>query len=68
MMDFLNGKDQSGLYPTYESNKPNNLNRTYKNHGMIFYDSIYGYNGVEGCYGCGTTYVNGNCNCGCGDC
>ena len=68
MINFLDDTDQAGLYPTYESNKPNQLNRTYKNHGMIFYDSIYGYNGVEGCITCGTDYVNGNCNCGCGNC
>lgn len=68
MINFLDGTDQAGLYPTYESNKPNQLNRTYKNHGMIFYDSIYGYNGVEGCITCGTDYVNGNYNCGCSNC
>tara|TARA_R110000744_G_scaffold4145_1_gene15222 strand:- start:256 stop:864 length:609 start_codon:yes stop_codon:yes gene_type:complete len=67
MMDFLNGADQKGLYPTFNSNKPNSLNNTYKNHGMIFYDSIYGYNGIEGCMSCGTNYVNGN-DCGCNDC
>mgnify|MGYP003657979316 CR=1 FL=1 len=35
-----------------------------KNHGMIFYDSIYsGYRGVEGC-SCSTTYNNLlGCNC-----
>ena len=69
MMDFLNGTDQAGLYPTFNSNKPKSLSNTYKNHGMIFYDSIYGYNGIEGCMSCGTSYVNGNeCNCGCIDC
>ena len=64
----LNGTDQKGLYPTYESSKPNKLNRTYKNHGMIFYDSIYGYNGIDGCITCGTDYINGNYNCGCSNC
>ena len=67
MMDFLNGADQKGLYPTFESNKPKSMSNTYKNHGMIFYDSIFGYNGIEGCMTCGTNYVNGN-NCGCNDC
>ena len=67
MMDFLNGADQKGLYPTFEANKPKSMSNTYKNHGMIFYDSIFGYNGIEGCMTCGTNYVNGN-NCGCNDC
>ena len=48
MMDFITGTDQDGLYPTYEDNKPNSMSGTYKNHGLIFYDSIY-------------TYPNGNC-------
>jgi len=67
MMDFLNGTDQKGLYPTFETNRPKSMSNTYKNHGMIFYDSIFGYNGVEGCMTCGTNYVNGN-DCGCNDC
>jgi hypothetical protein len=49
MMDFITGTDQDGLYPTYEDNKPNSMSGTYKNHGLIFYDSIY-------------TYPNGNCS------
>jgi hypothetical protein len=67
MMDFLNGTDQAGLYPTFDSNKPKSMNGTYKNHGMIFYDSIYGYDGVDGCLSCANPYVNGssNCNCNC---
>tara|TARA_R100000951_G_scaffold18825_1_gene15423 strand:- start:25 stop:633 length:609 start_codon:yes stop_codon:yes gene_type:complete len=67
MMDFLNSTDQKGLYPTFESNKPKSMSDTYKNHGMIFYDSIYGYNGVDGCFSCGNPYVKGesNCNCNC---
>ena len=40
MLHFMNDDDQSGDYPTYESNKPCNGN-TYKNHGIIMYDSIY---------------------------
>tara|TARA_R110000751_G_scaffold248706_1_gene348421 strand:- start:19 stop:597 length:579 start_codon:yes stop_codon:yes gene_type:complete len=40
MLDYMNGDDQSGDYPTYESNKPCNDN-VYKNHGIIMYDSIY---------------------------
>ena len=65
MMDFLNGTDQTGLYPTFSSNKPKSMSDTYKNHGMIFYDSIYGYNGVDGCFSCGNPYVRGNSNCNC---
>tara|TARA_R110002020_G_scaffold4709_4_gene20470 strand:+ start:4332 stop:4940 length:609 start_codon:yes stop_codon:yes gene_type:complete len=67
MMDFLNSTDQKGLYPTFENNKPKSMSDTYKNHGMIFYDSIYGYNGVDGCFSCGNPYVRGesNCNCNC---
>ncbi len=67
MMDFLNSTDQKGLYPTFESNKPKSMSDTYKNHGMIFYDSIYGYNGIDGCFSCGNPYVKGesNCNCNC---
>ena len=49
MMDFITGTDQDGLYPTYEDNRPNSMSDTYKNHGLIFYDSIY-------------TYPNGNCS------
>ena len=66
MIGFLNGADQKGLYPTFTNNKPKSMSDTYKNHGMIFYDSIYGYNGIEGCSNCGTSYVNGG-DCGCND-
>jgi len=65
MMDFLNGSDQTGLYPTFATNRPKSMSDTYKNHGMIFYDSIYGYDGVDGCYSCGNPYVRGNSNCNC---
>jgi len=68
MMEYLNSKDEDGNYPTFENNKPNSMNDTYKNHGMIFYDSIYGYDGVDGCFSCGTNYNNGRCNCNCNDC
>ncbi len=40
MIDYMNDDDQSGDYPTYESNKPCSDN-VYKNHGIIMYDSIY---------------------------
>lgn len=40
MLDYLNDKDNSADYPTYTANKPCNTN-TYKNHGIIMYDSIY---------------------------
>jgi hypothetical protein len=65
MMDFLNGTDQVGLYPTFANNKPRSMSDTYKNHGMIFYDSIYGYNGVDGCFSCGNPYLRGESNCNC---
>ena len=68
MMDFLNGTDQAGLYPTFANNKPKSMSDTYKNHGMIFYDSIYGYNGVDGCISCGNPYLRGERNCNCTDC
>ena len=65
MMGFINGADQLGLYPTFDANKPASMSGTYKNHGMIFYDSIYsGYKGIDGCYSCSTNYNNSlGCNC-----
>tara|TARA_R110002167_G_scaffold34704_3_gene110919 strand:- start:2544 stop:3146 length:603 start_codon:yes stop_codon:yes gene_type:complete len=65
MMDFLNGTDQAGDYPTFANNKPKSMSDTYKNHGMIFYDSIYGYNGIDGCANCGNPYISGASNCNC---
>jgi len=65
MMDFLNSSDEQGDYPTFESNKPKSMSDTYKNHGMIFYDSIYGYNGVKSCANCGNPYLRGDSNCNC---
>tara|TARA_R110002167_G_scaffold8136_1_gene37748 strand:- start:834 stop:1445 length:612 start_codon:yes stop_codon:yes gene_type:complete len=68
MMGFIKGADQIGLYPTFESNKPASMSGTYKNHGMIFYDSIYsGYRGIDGCSSCSTTY-NNLIGCDCNDC
>ena len=40
MLDFLNDSDNSADYPTYTANAPCNTS-TYKNHGIIMYDSIY---------------------------
>lgn len=40
MLDYMEDSDQNGLYPTYESNRPNR-GYAYKNHGIIMYDSIY---------------------------
>lgn len=40
MLGYMNGTDQNGDYPTYESNKPSR-GYAYKNHGIIMYDSIY---------------------------
>ena len=66
MEDYLNGSDQDGLFPTYEANKPASMSDTYKNHGMIFYDSIYDVTGTDACPSCGTYTV---CNCNdCGNC
>ena len=65
MMAFLNGTDQTGLYPTFASNRPKSMNDTYKNHGMIFYDSIYRYEGIDGCFSCGNPYLRGESNCNC---
>jgi hypothetical protein len=40
MIDYITDSDQSGLYPTFDANKPCSDN-VYKNHGIIMYDSIY---------------------------
>ena len=40
MIDYMTDRDQSGLYPTFDANKPCSDN-VYKNHGIIMYDSIY---------------------------
>ena len=40
MIEFLNDSDNSADYPTYTANAPCNTS-TYKNHGIIMYDSIY---------------------------
>ena len=40
MIEFLNDPDNSDSYPTYTANAPCNTT-TYKNHGIIMYDSIY---------------------------
>jgi len=40
MVEFLNDSDNSADYPTYTANAPCNTT-TYKNHGIIMYDSIY---------------------------
>ena len=40
MIDYMEGDDQNGLYPTYETNRPTR-GQAYKNHGIIMYDSIY---------------------------
>ena len=40
MLGFLNDSDNSADYPTYTANAPCNES-TYKNHGIIMYDSIY---------------------------
>jgi len=40
MLEFLNDSDNSADYPTYTAHAPCNTT-TYKNHGIIMYDSIY---------------------------
>lgn len=40
MIEFLDDTDNSDDYPTYTTNAPCNTT-TYKNHGIIMYDSIY---------------------------
>ena len=40
MIDYMEDADQDGQYPTYESDRPRR-GHTYKNHGIIMYDSIY---------------------------
>ena len=40
MIDYMEDEDQDGQYPTYESDRPRR-GHTYKNHGIIMYDSIY---------------------------
>tara|TARA_R110000764_G_scaffold113795_2_gene200913 strand:- start:654 stop:1232 length:579 start_codon:yes stop_codon:yes gene_type:complete len=40
MLEFLNDPDNSADYPTYKANAPCNTT-TYKNHGIIMYNSIY---------------------------
>ena len=65
MMEFLNGTDQAGLYPTFENNNPCNSNDVWKNHGIIMYDSIYSR---SWCGSCSGYYYSSNCNCGCNNC
>jgi len=40
MIEYLKDSDNSADYPTYTANAPCNTS-TYKNHGIIMYDSIY---------------------------
>lgn len=42
MLEFLNHSDQAGSYPTYKTNRPN-INPTWKNHGIIMYESCNDY-------------------------
>jgi len=61
MMDYIEDEDQNGLYPTYESNRPNR-GFAYKNHGIIMYDSIYTKNYHP------RTYTSWKDYCPCDDC
>jgi hypothetical protein len=58
-IEYLNGSDQSGDYPTYDDNKPCRTG-VWKNHGIIMYDSIYTNSRNCGCnYNCGCGYYEG---------
>jgi len=61
MIDYITDSEQDGMFPTYDNNKPKNMLDTYKNHGMIFYDSIYTYN-KQRCGNC-YSFMEDNCNC-----
>ena len=67
MMDFINGSDQAGLYPTYETNKGCMGNEVWKNHGIVMYDSIYDRDYYGNRYysngSCGCNSYTSNCNC-----
>jgi hypothetical protein len=65
MIDYLNGSDQDGMFATFESNRPKSMSDTYKNHGMIFYDSIYSR--TDSCSSCGNYYNYCKCQ-GCTNC
>ena len=60
-IEYLNGADQDGMFPTYEANKPCRTG-VWKNHGIIMYDSIYTNSRNCGCNGygyCGCGYYEG---------
>ena len=58
-IEYLNGSDQAGMYPTYDDNKPCRTG-VWKNHGIIMYDSIYTNSRNCGCsYNCGCGYYEG---------
>tara|TARA_R110002096_G_scaffold151751_2_gene314480 strand:- start:101 stop:694 length:594 start_codon:yes stop_codon:yes gene_type:complete len=58
-IEYLNGSDQAGMYPTYDNNKPCRTG-VWKNHGIIMYDSIYTNSRNCGCsYNCGCGYYEG---------
>tara|TARA_R110002072_G_scaffold111039_3_gene239097 strand:- start:1599 stop:2207 length:609 start_codon:yes stop_codon:yes gene_type:complete len=59
-IEYLNGADQAGMFPTYDDNKPCRTG-VWKNHGIIMYDSIYTNSRNCGCGDYGYGY-----NCGCG--
>lgn len=42
MLEYMNNKDQAGMFPTYTANKPN-TNPTWKNHGIIMYETSNDY-------------------------
>jgi hypothetical protein len=67
MMDYINGSEQAGYFPTYDANKGCSTNEVWKNHGIVMYDSIYDrnrYGRYGSCYNgsCNNSY-NNDCNC-----
>lgn len=63
MMDYINGADQAGMFPTYDANKGCLGNEVWKNHGIVMYDSIYDRNWFGTCSSCYNTTYNNDCNC-----
>tara|TARA_B110000259_G_C13798539_1_gene315741 strand:+ start:40 stop:651 length:612 start_codon:yes stop_codon:yes gene_type:complete len=67
MMDYINGAEQAGMFPTYDANKGCSTNEVWKNHGIVMYDSIYDRNWYGTCSSCYSSNYNNSynndCNC-----
>ena len=63
MMDYINGAEQAGLFPTFESNKQCGNDKVWKNHGIVMYDSIYDRDFYGICGSCYNNSYNSSCNC-----